>query len=110
MFIYLAKNPDDVNKPQTSQESYCQLWMDSFEQDPGTIIDFLDGCVGVKRPLQALFTSPSHIGVTKFALETCEMLVMSRITDWDWLGKSGATIGIEVCVIPVIESFGPNFL
>lgn len=102
LLLFLARNPDTVNTPQTPQEFYRQHWMDSFGQDQETISQFLGTCGSMKRALERILCSPCHIGITKFALETCEQLVMSKITDWSWLKKEGANIGIEVCVVKLL--------
>lgn len=102
LLLFLARNPDTINTPQTGQESYRQHWMGSFKQNQKTILKFLDGCQAVKRSLKGILSSSSHIGVTRFALETCEMLVVSMMTDWGWLRKDGAIIGMEVCAVQIV--------
>lgn len=103
---FLAKNPGVVNTPQTPQESYREQWLKFPEQDQAAIITFLNENGKIKRSLKAILSSPCHIGITKFALGTCEALVRSRITDWDQLRKDGASVGMEVCTVQPLSLFG----
>jgi hypothetical protein len=103
---FLARNPDLVNTPQTPEEAYRQYWMDSLDHDKKTIKDFISGPsmgMGNQRKLEATLCSSELIGLTKFAIETCEMLSRSKITDLKWLSKGD--IGMEVCIIPITEIF-----
>lgn len=110
LLLFLARNPDTINTPQTNMEAYHQHWTNSYEQNRDTISECLNSCSGVKRSLRAILLTPCFIGTTKFALETCEMLGKSKIIDWDWFKKNGASAGIEVCAFPVIRLSQANNL
>jgi hypothetical protein len=56
--------------------------------------------------MKAALNSSMLIGITKFSIQTCEKLAMSRITDLDWLSKDKRNIGMEVCVISMVGSPG----
>lgn len=102
LLLYLAQNPNLVNTPQTPQESYRQHWMESLDQNKTTMTEFFKRCITpASRRLEAALCSCELIGVTKFAIETCEMLSMSKITDLGLL--SGDNVGMEVCGVLITE-------
>jgi hypothetical protein len=101
LFYHLAQNPDLTNTPQTPIEFYRQWWRRSPNQDKKTIEEFISRSTKsfIRLP-KAILTSPVLLGVTRFAIQTCERLVMSSITDLDWLLKLDRHVGMEVCVAP----------
>lgn len=98
LLLFLARNPDLVNTPQTPQEAYRQFWMDSLDHEKTAVKAFI-ATIPSQRPLEAALCSSELIGLTKFAIETCEMLSMSEITNIDWLSKGN--VGMEVCIISI---------
>ena len=52
--------------------------------------------------LKGALSSPEMIGLTKFAIETCEKLSMSKITDIEWFtGEcSGMVVSLTVFARP----------
>jgi len=97
LFLFLAQIPDLVNTPKTNPEIYHQWLRSSPDQDKDTINQFFNMCTqSPTRPVKAALSSPVLIRVTKFTIQTCERLVMSKITDLDWL-KGNENTGIEVC-------------
>lgn len=103
LFHHLAQNPDLVNTPKTHQEHYRDLWKSSLHQSKATIEGFLKAH---KLSKSSTLTGYVLIGVTKFAMETCERLVLSKLTDLDWLSANKNNIGMEVCAKSISKIIG----
>ena len=100
LLLFLAQNPDLINTPRTPQESYRKFWMDSLDHNTATMGAFVKRSnLPKSRNLKFTLCNSGLIGLTKFSIETCEMLSMSKITDLDWLSKGN--VGMEVCVSPI---------
>lgn len=99
LLTFLAKNPVCANA-QSPEDAYHSHWSNSSDQDQNSICQFLKR-YPMEKSLYAILSSPCHIGTTKFALGTCKVLLKSRITEWEWLRKSEAGLGVEVCVLSI---------
>ena len=99
---FLGENSALVSTSQTEQELYRQTWRNFQHQDKDTLANFLARSTKPhSRAIKAALSSSMLIGVTKFAIQTCQRLAMSQITDLTWLSKTDVNVGMEVCEISV---------